>query len=152
MYTPVPTFAIVAAVVAVTLTCLISCTPNPEEEAAGEAAVVNASENTVQPFPVEAVVVTSRTLNRSIVASGRLMAFRRTELSSGVPGKALEVLARVGDRVEEGDLLLRLDTAPFELDVKKAEADLEAEHADISFDLEEFEWYPVLSIGVSYRY
>ena len=124
MNTPVPTIAIVAAVVAVSVTCLISCTPDPEEEAGGEAAEVNASENTVQPFPVEAVVVTSRTLNRSIIASGRLMAFRRTELSSGVPGKALEVQARVGDRVEEGDLLLRLDTAPFELDVKKAEADL----------------------------
>lgn len=32
------------------------------------------------------------------------------------------------------------------------EADLETEHADISFELEDFEWYPVLSIGVSYRY
>ena len=31
-------------------------------------------------------------------------------------------------------------------------ADLEAEHADLSVDLDDFEWYPVLSIGVSYRY
>lgn len=128
MNTPVSTIAIVAAVVAVTLTCLSSCTPNPEEQVAGEAtgdaAEVNPSENTVQPFPVEAVVVTPRTLNRSIVASGRLMAVRRTELSVGVSGKALEVLVREGDHVKEGDLLLRLDDAPFELNVEKAEADL----------------------------
>lgn len=127
----VPAFVIAAAVAAVaaaSLACLSSCTPNPEEQvaggAAGEAAEANASENTVQPFPVEAVVVTSRTLTRSIVASGRLMAIRRTELSAGVSGKALEVLAREGDQVKEGDLLLRLDEAPFELNVEKAEADL----------------------------
>ena len=31
-------------------------------------------------------------------------------------------------------------------------ADLESEHADLSNDLEGFKWYPVLSIGVSYRF
>ena len=31
-------------------------------------------------------------------------------------------------------------------------ADLESEHADLSDDLEDFEWYPVLSIGVAYRF
>lgn len=128
----VPAFVIAAAVASVAAASLLaylsSCTPNPEEQvaggAAGEAAEANAPENTVQPFPVEAVIVTSRTLNRSIVASGRLMAIRRTELSVGVSGKALEVLAREGDHVKEGDLLLRLDESPFELNVEKAEADL----------------------------
>ena len=32
------------------------------------------------------------------------------------------------------------------------EVDLEAEHAELSADLEDFEWYPVLAIGVSYRF
>jgi len=115
-----PGFVIVAAVVVTSITCLSSCTTDPEEETPE----VSASETSVQPFPVEAVIVTSRTLTRSIVASGRLMAGRRTELSSGVSGKALEVLVREGDYVKEGDLLLRLDEAPFELNVEKAEADL----------------------------
>ena len=30
--------------------------------------------------------------------------------------------------------------------------DLEAEHADLTGDLEDFKWYPVLAIGVSYRF
>lgn len=128
MKTRVPTFAFFAAVVVTFAACLSACTADPGEEAAQEtadgAAEVNPSENTVQPFPVEAVVVSPRTLTRSIVASGRLMAIRRTELSAGVSGKALEVPVREGDRVEEGDLLLRLDEAPFKLSVEKAEADL----------------------------
>ena len=31
-------------------------------------------------------------------------------------------------------------------------ADLESEHTDLSDDLESFQWYPVLSIGASYRF
>ena len=30
--------------------------------------------------------------------------------------------------------------------------DLESEHADLSGDLDDFDWYPVLSIGLSYRF
>ena len=116
----VPEFVIVAAVVVTSAACLSSCTTNPEEETPE----VNASETSVQPFPVEAVIVTPRTLTRSIVASGRLMAIRRTELSSGVSSRISEVKVREGDFVKEGDLLLRLDEAPFELNVQKAEADL----------------------------
>lgn len=125
---PVPTFVIFVVVVVTFTACLSACTASPGEEAADGAtdgaAEVNSSENTVQPFPVEAVVVSPRTLTRSIVASGRLMAIRRTEISAGVSGKALDVRVREGDRVKEGDLLLRLDEAPFKLSVEKAEADL----------------------------
>ena len=32
------------------------------------------------------------------------------------------------------------------------EADLEAEHMDLSGELEDFKWYPVLTLGVSYRF
>ena len=117
--TLVPVLVVVAVAVTSAL-CLSSCTPEP----ADETIEVDSGENTVQPFPVEAVVVTPRTLTRSIVASGRLMAFRRSELSSGVSGKAEDVLAREGDHVEKGDLLLRLDEAPFELNVEKWEARL----------------------------
>ena len=115
----VPVLLVVAVAVTSAL-CLSSCTPEP----ADETIEVDSGENTVQPFPVEAVVVTPRTLTRSIVASGRLMAYRRSELSSGVSGKAEDVLAREGDHVEKGDLLLRLDEAPFELNVEKWEARL----------------------------
>lgn len=119
MKTLVPVLLVVAVAVTSAL-CLSSCTPEP----ADETIEVDSGENTVQPFPVEAVVVTPRTLTRSIVASGRLMAYRRSELSSGVSGKAEDVLAREGDHVEKDDLLLRLDEAPFELNVEKWEARL----------------------------
>ena len=32
------------------------------------------------------------------------------------------------------------------------EADLESEHAELSGELEDFKWYPVFSLGVSYRF
>ena len=37
-------------------------------------------------------------------------------------------------------------------DFAALEDDLESEHAELSGELEDFEWYPVLSIGVSYRF
>ena len=37
-------------------------------------------------------------------------------------------------------------------DRQELQEDLEAEHADLSGDLEDFKWYPVLAIGVSYRF
>ena len=37
-------------------------------------------------------------------------------------------------------------------DAAELEADLEQEHMDLADDLEDFEWYPVLAIGVSYRF
>ena len=47
----------------------------------------------------------------------------------------------------EGDATVR--NCP---DSRVLEADIEAEHADLLIELDNFEWYPVLSIGVSYRY
>lgn len=121
MNTILPTHVLVAAVVVTLAACLSACSVIPGEDAADGAAEgvadVNSPDNTVQPFPVEAVVVSPRTLTRSIVASGRLMAIRRSKLSAGVSGKASEVLVREGDRVTAGDLLLRLDEAPFKLGV-----------------------------------
>lgn len=130
MKTLVPIRVLVAVAVVTFAASLSACTANPGEETAEGAAEVDSSENTVQPFPVEAVVVSPRTLIRSVIASGRLMAIRRTELSASVSGKALEVPVREGDRVEEGDLLLRLDEAPFKLSVEKAEADLLAKRIE----------------------
>ena len=37
-------------------------------------------------------------------------------------------------------------------DIEGLQADLELEHMDLADDLKDFEWYPVLSIGVSYRF
>ena len=37
-------------------------------------------------------------------------------------------------------------------DVEGLQADLELEHTDLADELKDFEWYPVLSIGVSYRF
>ena len=37
-------------------------------------------------------------------------------------------------------------------DTAELKADLEREHMDLADDLNDFEWYPVLAIGVSYRF
>ncbi len=77
-----------------------------------------------QPFPVEAAVATQRTLTRTIVASGRLLAGRRTDLSAGVGGRIQSVLVREGETVNEGQLLARLEEERFRIQVDEARSAL----------------------------
>lgn len=69
---------------------------------------------------------------RSRRFSGRLQAADSSPLSFQVGGNVLEVLVNVGDRVEEGRLLARLDKTEFELDVSAALADAERARADLN--------------------
>ena len=116
----IPAIVLVAAI-AVAAVFYLRPSPSDSADAANAPA---ATETTVQPFPVEAVIATHRTLTRTIVATGRLMAGRRTELSSGVSGRIRDVPVREGDRVNSGDILLQLDEEPFQLKVERAMAKL----------------------------
>ncbi len=81
-------------------------------------------ETETQPFPVEAAVATQRTLTRTIVASGRLLAGRRTDLSAGVGGRIQSVLVREGETIEEGQLLTRLEEERFHIQVDETRSAL----------------------------
>ena len=82
------------------------------------------AETEMQPFPVEAAVATRRTLTRTIVSSGRLLAGRRTDLSAGIGGRIQSVLVREGETVEEGQLLAQLEEERFRIQVDETHSAL----------------------------
>jgi RND family efflux transporter MFP subunit len=60
----------------------------------------------------------------AVTGSGTLMAADEVDLSFGGSGVVSEVLVDVGDWVESGDVLARIDPAPLERALMEAEADL----------------------------
>lgn len=73
--------------------------------------------------PVKVVEIGGPEIGRSLVYSGSVRA--RTEMNLGfrVAGKITERLVDVGDRVEPGTVLARLDAVDYQLSVRRADAD-----------------------------
>lgn len=69
--------------------------------------------------------VTRDTLNVTVIASGNLVADKKLSLNFGTSGIVSDVAVEVGDQVEEGDVLARLDMSDFERAVEQAELSLE---------------------------
>lgn len=78
----------------------------------------------VRPVKVEKVAEAADT--RTIAYSGSVRAKTEAELGFRVGGKIIARLVDVGDRVEPGTVLARLDTADLDLTLKSAEAQLAA--------------------------
>ena len=77
--------------------------------------------------PEETLVVVERgDLAISVTSAGNASITGRAALSFGVAGEVTAVLVEEGDQVTEGQLLARLDAAPLEVDVVKAQATLAA--------------------------
>lgn len=84
-----------------------------------------------EPRPIRAFVVSDVASEQTRRYSGVIEATDTSALSFSAPGTVIEVSANVGDDVDEGDILARLDPAPFELDLEAAEADLARARADL---------------------
>lgn len=67
-----------------------------------------------------------------VTASGRVRPAKRADLSFAAPGRVAEVLVDVGDRVEAGDVLARLDPERLRLELDRAEAGLTAAEAQLA--------------------
>ena len=83
--------------------------------------------------PVKVVKIEASAASRQIVLSGSVKA--RTEAGIGfrVGGKIVERLVDVGDHVEPGTVLARLDTADLGLAVQSAEADVVSARARLDY-------------------
>ncbi|MGF6176124.1 multidrug efflux system membrane fusion protein [Ensifer sp. 4252] len=81
--------------------------------------------------PVKVVEISDAGEVRQMNYSGVVRA--RTEMNLGfrVNGKITERLVNVGDRVESGDLLARIDATDYDLSVKSAAANLEASERQV---------------------
>ncbi len=79
--------------------------------------------------PVKVVTVDASAATREIVFSGSVRARTESQIGFRIPGKIVERRVSVGDTVEAGEILARLDTADLALAVRSAEANLAAARA-----------------------
>lgn len=76
--------------------------------------------------PPNAVRVTRGPIHATIEAVGRVRPDRQAQLSLRVGGRVTEVRVVAGDQVEAGQVLVTLDPAPLEREVRQAELELTA--------------------------
>ena len=95
-------------------------------------AVARAGEQASAAESGEVVVVTVGNLSARATASGNLAAQRETRLSLEVAGTVADVPVSVGDAVEAGDPLVRLNTAALERAVENAKLALTIQQANLS--------------------
>lgn len=111
----------------IALTCLVAAC-EPEEE-----------EKTVDPRPVRAVEVTQSDGGRYVTIAGTIEAVEQVSLGFLHGGRMIERLVGVGDTVEPGQAVARLDSSDEENALRAAEANLAAvsgqlAEARINFD------------------
>ncbi|MET0678914.1 MAG: efflux RND transporter periplasmic adaptor subunit [Bradyrhizobium sp.] len=94
---------------------------------------------TEQAVTVTVAVVTPRQANLWDDFSGRLEAVDRIEIRPRVAGAILTANFKEGELVKAGDVLFKIDPAPYAADVDKAKAQLEAAQARVVFTTSELE-------------
>jgi HlyD family secretion protein len=80
---------------------------------------------------LEEASVTRQTIESSVEATGTVEPIRRVEVKSQASGEILEMPVDLGDRVERGDLLARIDPRDEVNELEQAEADLEQAEAQL---------------------
>lgn len=74
--------------------------------------------------PVEVGAVESMTVNEEVEALGTLAADEAIIIASEIAGRVISLGFREGERVQEGQELVKLDTAILDAELKQAQADL----------------------------
>jgi HlyD family secretion protein len=82
------------------------------------------SEEIVEEPTIQTATVQRGDISITAAGSGELVPADEVNLAFGAGGTVMEVLVEVGGRVQAGDVLARLDTAPLERAVIQARADL----------------------------
>ena len=75
--------------------------------------------------------VTTREVAETVSVFGQVVAGRQSDVASRVVGVADESTLRVGDRVEKGDVLFRLDTERLEIELEQANAEIAIAEAGV---------------------
>ncbi|MEK9502661.1 efflux RND transporter periplasmic adaptor subunit [Gaopeijia maritima] len=85
-----------------------------------------------QASPVETAVVVEGDISRVVVLPGTVEPIRTVGVNAQVAGALLELSVEEGDRVEEGQVVARLDDRELQAQLRSAEASFEV--AEASFD------------------
>lgn len=128
--------AAVAALAAAAAGDTLVATVSPALAEAGPEAAAPQAEPAV---PVSVAVVEQRQVVSWQSYSGRLEAVDSVAVRPRVAGQVTEVLFREGGLVAAGDLLVRLDPAPYAAEVARAEAQVAAAEARVAFTRREHE-------------
>jgi RND family efflux transporter MFP subunit len=101
---------------------LSGCTGDPSQAEAPKRG--GASRTTT----VAVAQVSERTVERTVDATGSLLAWEEVTLNTAVPGTIARLLVDLGDPVEAGQVVAELDRREFTLGVEQAEAGVAAAH------------------------
>ncbi len=112
------------AVLAAALVVLSACGSQAEAPKPAEGAKPGAGPPAVKAVPITTARAETRSLQRNVETVGSLLAWEEAQVRSEVPGTIDKIFFDLGDRVKAGDVLARLDTRLFRLDVEQAEAAL----------------------------
>jgi RND family efflux transporter MFP subunit len=111
--------------VSLSLLSLVACGESDSSSVeAAEAAAASQSQESAAVDRVETQRVALGAIRTSMAASGAIQARRVTEIGAEVSGRLVEVLVDVGDLVEEGDPLFRIDARPYQMGLAEARAGL----------------------------
>lgn len=86
---------------------------------------------TEEGVPVETARVAQGEMTAHYAATAALQAEREAKLVSEVAGTVLELLVEEGDRVQQGQVLARVDAAHSRLQLREAEADLQRRRNEV---------------------
>jgi multidrug efflux system membrane fusion protein len=92
-----------------------------------------------QATPVSVAIVVKNDVATWDEFSGRLEAVERVDIRSRVAGTIQAVHFREGALVKKGDLLLTIDPAPYAADVERADAQVAAAQARLSYSRSEYD-------------
>lgn len=122
-----PWIALALIVVAIAVAWFMSSqqpAPQPVEAAAETAPVM-------QINPSEISTIEPQTLVQTVKVTGSLEPQSQTQLASQVSGRVVAVLARPGDAIREGDVLLQLDTESLTIQLNQQTSTAEATRAQL---------------------
>jgi RND family efflux transporter MFP subunit len=118
---------------------LILSTTGCREAPASEAVPSVTPSESIPAVRVRAASVSRESFDRPVALSGVARANRRAMLSADVPGRVVERNAEVGRQVDEGDVLLQLDTRHIRLDIEATQANVAARRTDVSYAEQELD-------------
>lgn len=112
------TYFFSAICIAAAALILVSCSK-------GNEAVKKAENKGESVFKINTAVAIGKTVQRTIEATGTLAPWDEVTVGNESPGAIEKIFADLGDRVKEGELLLRLDQKDARANLDNAEAALE---------------------------
>ncbi len=97
----------------------------------GNAPPVVKAKKQMPPAPVRIALVGQRTVPIKLEGVGNVQARSTIAIKARVDGQLMEAAVQEGQKVKKGDLLFRLDTRPFEAQLRQAEANLARDKANL---------------------